>query len=177
MRNALGLLSNLWEEKNLSDVTFKFANKTIEAHTLILASSSPVLAAMFQHGFQENRERVVEIQDIAPNVFESLLRYIYTGGVDFKCVDAAELMVAADKYGIVSLKEDSAQFLSQNITLGNASCYLVLSHLHTLPTLLQSTLDFMSRNAQAICSSNDWMDVIKNYPELSFTAMQRMARI
>lgn len=116
-RNALGLLSNLWEDKNCSDVTFKFANKTIEAHTLILASASPVLAAMFQHDFQENRERVVEIQDIAPNVFESLLRYIYTGIVDFKSGDEEELMVVADKYGIVSLKEESAQVLSHAVCL------------------------------------------------------------
>ena len=32
----------------------------------------------------------------------------------------------------------------------------------------------MSKNAKAICSRKDWMEIIKNYPELSFAAMQMM---
>jgi hypothetical protein len=32
----------------------------------------------------------------------------------------------------------------------------------------------MSKNAKAICARKDWMDIIKNYPELSFEATQRM---
>ncbi len=174
--SVLNHLSNLWESKTLADVTFKCKEKSIKAHISIIASGSPVLAAMFQHDFVENRERIVEISDIKPIVFESLLRYFYTGDVNLEIADVAQLLVAADKYGVDSLKDECSQFLSRNVALENSVQYLVLSHLHNSAELHEKTLDFLSRNAEAVCCRKDWMEVIKNYPELSFTAMQRMAK-
>ena len=48
-KNVLKYLEKLWEEEVLSDVTFKCGDNSIKAHTLILASGSPVLAAMLQN--------------------------------------------------------------------------------------------------------------------------------
>lgn len=173
-KTVLNHLQNLWMKKTLSDVTFECRGKTIKGHSLILSSGSPVFAAMFKHEFQEKEKKVVEIKDIKSNVFEQLLQYMYTGEIDFKCIDAAELMVAADKYEVDSLKEECASYLSQDITVENASRYLVLAHVHNSSILHQATLNFMSKNAKAICSRKDWMEIIKNYPELSFAAMQMM---
>lgn len=176
-KRVLNHLSELWESKTLADVTFKCAEKSIKAHTLILASGSPVLAAMFQHDFVENRERVIEISDINPIVFENLLRYIYTGDVGLlEITHVAQLLVAADKYDVDYLKDECAQLLSRNVTLETATEYLVLSHLHNSSELHELTLEFMSGNAEAVCCRNDWMEVIKNYPELSFIVVQRMVK-
>ncbi len=167
-------LSNLWTNKTLADVTFKCKERTIKAHTLIVASGSPVMAAMFQNNFKENRERVVEINEIAANVFEDLLRYIYTGETDFRNTEVDKLLVAADMYGIDSLKEECASHLSKNLTIENVIGILVLAHLHNSQGLYEAALNFMSKNAKAVCSRKDWMVVIKKYPELSFAAMQLM---
>lgn len=167
-------LSNLWTNKTLADVTFKCKERTIKAHTLIVASGSPVMAAMFQNNFKENRERVVEINEIAANVFEDLLRYIYTGETDFRNMEVDKLLVAADMYGIDSLKEECASHLSKNLTIENVLGILVLAHLHNSQGLYEAALNFMSKNAKAVCSRKDWMVVIKKYPELSFAAMQLM---
>jgi hypothetical protein len=172
-QHVLDHLLNLWNTKTLSDVTFKCKNNNIKAHTLILASGSPVLAAMFQHNFRENQEKVVEIKDINPEVFEELLCYIYTGNFNSgRNVDVAELLVAADKYAVETLKEECALILSRKLTVENAAQYLVLAHLHNSPKLREASLDFISNNAKAICSRKDWMEIIKNYPELCFQATQ-----
>ncbi|XP_046450190.1 speckle-type POZ protein-like [Daphnia pulex] len=172
-RHVLDHLLNLWNTKTLSDVTFNCKNKNIKAHTLILASGSPVLAAMFQHNFRENQEKVVEIKDINPEVFEELLCYIYNGNFNSgRNVDAAELLVAADKYAVEALKEECALVLSRELKVENAAQYLVLAHLHDSPKLHEASLDFISKNAKAICSSKDWMEITKNYPELCFQATQ-----
>ena len=42
-KHVLGYLEKLWEKKTMSDVTFKCGDEFINAHTLILASGSPVL--------------------------------------------------------------------------------------------------------------------------------------
>ena len=170
---VLDHLLNLWTNKTLADVSFKCKERSIKAHTLIVASGSPIMAAMF-NDFKENRERVVEIEEIEGDVFERLLRYIYTGETDFAIGNADKLLVAADMYAIDSLKEECASHLSQNISIENAARFLVLAHLHNASGLYEATLSFMSKNGKAICSRKDWMEIIKSYPELSFAAMQRM---
>ena len=173
-QHVLDHLSNLWNTKTLSDVTFNCKKNSIKAHTLILASGSPVLAAMFQHNFKENHEKVVLIKEIEPNVFEELLCYIYTGRFNGsgRNVDVAELFIAADKYAVETLKEECALILSRKLKVENAAQYLVLAHLHNSPRLHEASLDFISKNAKAICSRKDWMEIIKNYPELCFHATQ-----
>ncbi|EFX77564.1 hypothetical protein DAPPUDRAFT_321331 [Daphnia pulex] len=129
---------------------------------------------MFQNDFKEKMERTVEIKDIQPNVFDHLLRYIYTGDADLDNVDVGGLLAASEKYGMDSLKEECAVRLSQDLNVENAVRNLVLAHFHNSPTLHQSTLDFMSKKAKLICSRADWLELIKNYPDLSFVAMQMM---
>src|SRR5699024_5992251 len=71
--------------------------KEIKAHKLILASRSPVFAAMFEHELEESKQNRVVITDIKPEVAESMVRYIYAGKVDSFELYAMELLEAADK--------------------------------------------------------------------------------
>ena len=173
-KHVLDNLRNLWIEKTLADVTFKFEEKVIKAHSLIVASGSPVFCAMFQNDFKEKSERIVEIKDIHPNVFDHLLRYIYTGDADLDNVDVGGLLAASEKYGMDSLKEECALRLSQDLNVENAVRNLVLAHLNNSLVLQQYTLDFISKNSKTICCRADWMELIKNYPELSFAAVKKM---
>jgi speckle-type POZ protein len=175
-KHVVDHLLNLWSEKPLADVTFKFKRKIIKAHMMIVSSGSPVFCAMFQNDFKEKLERTVEIKDIQPNVFDHLLRYIYTGNADLDNVDVSALLAASEKYGMDSLKEECALRLSQDLNVENAVRNLVLAHLNNSPVLQQSTLDFISKNSKTICSRKDWMELIKNYPELSFAAVQKMVK-
>ncbi|XP_046449858.1 TD and POZ domain-containing protein 1-like [Daphnia pulex] len=177
-QHVLDHLLTLWNTKTLSDVTFNCQGKSIKAHTLILASGSPVLAAMFQLNLRENQEKVVEINDINPEVFEELLCYIYTGNFNSgRNVDAAELFVAADKYSVETLKEECALVLSRKLKVGNAAQYLVLSYDHYSPKLYEASIDFITKNAKAVCSRKDWMTIIKNYPEICFQVTQLMLSV
>lgn len=171
---VLSHLRNLWENKSLTDVTFKCGDKTIEAHSIIISSASRVFTAIFENGFKESKERVIQVVDIKPEVLEQLLRYTYTGDVDLKTLNVSDLMIAADKYSIDTLKGECAYYLSKKITMDNANLYLVLAHLHQAPILYENVLAFMSKNAQKISTRKDWLQLIKNYPELVFAVVQRM---
>jgi hypothetical protein len=60
----------------------------------------------------------------------------------------------------------------------NAGEYLVLAHRINCVKLRESSLDFMAKNAKAICSRREeWIEIIKNYPELCFEVMQLMANL
>ena len=103
------LLSVQWT----SDVQFVVQGEIIGAHVEMLTTGlSPVLAAMFRNDFTEKRTRIVEIQDISPQVFKKLLCYLYTGAVGELDVHMARaLLTAADKYQIESLKKMCQQSL------------------------------------------------------------------
>ena len=177
-KHVLDNLQKLWEHKTRSDVTFQCGDQVIKAHTLILASGSPVLAAMFENGFKESRDGVVLIVDIEAKVFENLLRYIYVG--DCELLKSGEgmvdLFVAADKYDVESLKKECELHFLQTLAVENATQYLVLSHLHNSPALNESALDFIAKNAKSVCSREDWMEMIETYPKLCFQAVKRIAK-
>ena len=175
-QNVLTYLSHLWESKTLADVTFRCEDKDIEAHTLIISSGSPVLAAMFQNEFKEKQERIAIIRETRADVFEKLLYFIYTGDFDFGFHDIAALLVAADMYDVDALKKQCEKHLSKNVTLTEATNYLILSHLHNAEDLLVATMIYMQKNSEKICTKSEWLSVITNYPELGFIATQFMIK-
>ena len=175
-KHVLEHLSTLLENQTLADVTFKVGKEVFKAHSNILASGSPVLSAMFTQDFTESRTRVVEIKNTRSQVFKQFLQYIYTGKAEMEQENMArDLLVAADKYGVESLKEECASVLTKNLKVENAIETLILAHLHSIPHLLQESLSFMATRGKAIISrTEDWMYLMKNYPELSFKANQLM---
>ena len=55
----------------------------------------------------ENSSNKIEIQDVEPDVFQEVLRFIYTGRVPLTAMEnvAAALLAAADKYFFDQLKK------------------------------------------------------------------------
>ena len=131
-KNVLGHLAKLLKEQTLTDITFKVKNETFKAHTIIVAAGSPVLSAMFKNNLIENRTRIVEVKDTKPQVFKQLLQYLYTGNasqIEHGGM-AHYLFVAADTYGVESLKEECVSVLIKNLKVENAVHTLVFTHLH-----------------------------------------------
>ncbi len=71
--------------------------RSFDAHKAILSSTSKVFAAMFVNETTEKLSNHVDIQDIHPDVFQEVLRFIYTGRVPLEKMTAS-LLAAADKY-------------------------------------------------------------------------------
>ena len=65
-----------------ADVTLVIKKKEFPAHKAILAARSTVFAAMFQHDMREAASNRVGIVEIEPDIFQAVLRFIYTDQVD-----------------------------------------------------------------------------------------------
>ena len=143
---------------------------------MLTSADSPVLAAMFHHDCKESRNLIVEVEDILPEVFQEVLRFLYTGSVKAMDTLAMDLLVAADKYQIESLKQECSSALSKKLAVGNATGILVLAHLHSCSKLFKSTLDFIAKNAEAIVELPDWRDFVKHHPDLCVEATKVMVR-
>ena len=78
-------------------MTLNVGGHSFDAHKAILSSTSKVFAVMFVHETTEKLSNHVDIQDIHPDVFQEVLRFIYTGRVPLEKMTAS-LLAAADKY-------------------------------------------------------------------------------
>merc|ERR1712098_419546 len=71
-------LHQLYATKEYADITITCGGKIFKCHKSILASRSPVFAAMFKSNMKEMRTGRVEIKNLTPQVLECLLEYVYT---------------------------------------------------------------------------------------------------
>ena len=149
-------LEKLFNNRSGTDVCFIIEEKEIKAHKLILSTRSPVFAAMVESGMKESLENHVEINDIAPDIFEALLRFVYTDRVDLNQVNVQDLLVAADKYMLSLLKLDCQKFLSERLTTENCSEMLALADLHNCVHLKRSALHFIRLHRGVIMQSDGW---------------------
>jgi len=161
-------LEQFFNNRSEADVCFVINGKEIKAHKMILSARSPVFFAMLKSGMKESTENRVQINDIAPDTFEVLLRFIYTDRVDVTQIDAKDLLAAANKYLLPLLKLQCQQFLCQTITLGNYVELLLLADLHNAVHLKKSVLNFIRMNRENIMQTDAWKNFKQSRPDLSF---------
>ncbi|MBA0555480.1 hypothetical protein Golob_025656, partial [Gossypium lobatum] len=111
----------------LSDVTFLVEGRRFYAHRICLLASSDAFRAMFDGGYREKDARDIEIPNIRWEVFELMMRFIYTGSVDVTLDIAQDLLGAADQYLLEGLKRLCEYTIAQDVTLDNVSSMYELS--------------------------------------------------
>lgn len=124
--------SKLFDEGPYHDVEFICGDQTIKAHKNILCSRSSVFASMLQSDMVEGKTGQVNIQDIDSAIFRQFLKSLYTGILPKLTVDSAfQFYEASDKYGTDVVKQQCANFLTDNLSAENACDILILSDRHS----------------------------------------------
>jgi len=119
----------------------------------------------------ENR---VEINDISPDIFEALLRFIYTDRVNFAQLDVQDLLVAANKYMIPLLKLECQKNLSERLTTRNCVEMLALADLHNCVHLKRSAANFILHNRDGVMQSDGWKDLKQSRPDLTIDVLESL---
>jgi speckle-type POZ protein len=171
--------TNLLESQVMADVKLIVKGEEMAAHATILAAASPVFATMFEPGkFEEGQSKNVEIDDIEPEVFQQLLRYVYTGTAPKLEEETITepLFLAADKYQMDKIKERCKESLIRKLSLENAVRYLVMAHLHSAGRLQEASIQFLVGCRNEIWDRPEWKKLIDTYPELFYLASRRMVK-
>ncbi|KAK4376279.1 hypothetical protein RND71_006956 [Anisodus tanguticus] len=127
----------------LSDVTFLVEGKRFYAHRICLLASSNAFRAMFDGGYRERDAKDIEIPNIPWNVFELMMRYIYTGSVDVNMDVAQDLLRAADQYLLEGLKRLCEYAIAQDISVENVSLMFELSEAFNALSLRNACILFI----------------------------------
>ena len=162
-------LQELFDGMQLSDVKFNVRGREFPAHKNILAARSKVFEAMFKHPTKENSTNQIEIEDIKPEVFNQLLRFIYTGKVPLEKLTtmAAGLFIAADKYLLDGLKKESENYLLRHMSADNCiELLLNFNLLNSAEELKKESARFFRLHQDDVVATGHWEMVKKDNPAL-----------
>uniref|UniRef100_A0A8D8H5Z8 Speckle-type POZ protein-like B n=1 Tax=Culex pipiens TaxID=7175 RepID=A0A8D8H5Z8_CULPI len=169
----------LVDGQRFGDVTVKVGDKRFRVYKGILASRSPVFAAMFEHSMKEKIKSVVTIVDVEPDVFHELLRYIYTDKVQNLTTLAYQLFAAADKYDIGTLKTLCRMSILANISTENATDALKCADLHLDSEMKQHTLKFLRKNSGSLLAMTEtagWKAFELTFPHLAIEVLKAIVK-
>ena len=169
------LLTNLakfFMSMSNSDVTFVIGKKEFQAHKTILSARSPVFAAMFQHNMKEASLNRVDVVDIEPDIFQALLRFIYTDQVDLTSENSEDLLSAANRYHLDLLKWNCETFLFQNLKTTNCCRLLCLADLHGATNLKSAAIKFIRKFSADVLKTEEWKQLKKSRPDLAIEIVE-----
>ncbi|XP_020102633.1 ARM REPEAT PROTEIN INTERACTING WITH ABF2, partial [Ananas comosus] len=151
----------------LSDVTFLVEGKRFYAHRIALLASSETFRAMFDGGYREKDARDIEIPNIRWEVFELMMRFIYTGSVEVTTDIAQELLRAADQYLLEGLKRLCEYAIAQDVNLENISVMYELSEAFNAMSLRHTCILFILEQFDRICTQPGYFHLIQRIiPEI-----------
>ncbi|CAL5007477.1 unnamed protein product [Urochloa decumbens] len=153
-------LGNLLDAGDGVDVAFSVGGETFSAHKAVLAMRSPVFKAELFGRMRESKEQLVTIEEMQPDVFRSLLHFIYTDslpGMDDPEGDVNKdmihhLLVAADRYAVDRLKLVCQSILCKKLDVETVSATLALAYQHNCDRLKDICLEFITSSATVMDS-------------------------
>ena len=157
----------LFDNKTSTDVVIDVKGQKFDVHKVVLAARSPVFHAMFQNDLTEKKTNTLEIQDIEPDVFAEVLRFLYTDEINNLDELSTDLLAASDKYMLDLLKAKCEVSLSRNITVESCGTLLILSHLYSSRGLKKKLLDFARSHSDVVVETTSWQELLKSaHPQL-----------
>ncbi|XP_049995840.1 speckle-type POZ protein-like isoform X2 [Alexandromys fortis] len=186
-------VSVVQDSVNVSGYTNTNTLKVPECRLAEDLARSPVFSAMFEHEMEECKKNRVEINDLDPEVFKEMMRFVYTGKAPNLDKMADNLLAAADKYALERLKVMCEEALCSSLSVDNVADTLVLADLHSAEQLKAQAIDFINRcsvlrqlgckdgknwnNNQAtdIMETPGWKSMIQSHPHLVAEAFRALA--
>lgn len=169
-------MGHLLESQVFSDVLLAVDGLEFRSHKAVLAARCPVFAAMFWHDMEENTKNRVEIIDVAQDVFQEFLCFIYTDRAPNLEKFAETLLVVADKYAVAKLKRMCEERLCSDLSTNTAAERLAFADMHNARQLKSHAIDFISVNILSVMETEGWKRVSQKQPHLIVEVFQNMAR-
>ncbi|KAG4061941.1 hypothetical protein PC123_g3193 [Phytophthora cactorum] len=172
MTTHLRLLVN---NKLMSDVVFVVEGTDIFAHKCICIRS-PFFKTLLSGEISQSRALRVKIADVSRATFLALVEYVYTDKVNVSS-DNVELFVAADRFGIESLKKQCSKKLLESLCIDNAAKTLLAAIQHNDPVLRDTCFSFTLRNLEKVSKTKSFHEMAKRDPEMVVKIVQKVSTL
>jgi speckle-type POZ protein len=177
---------DIHKASDLTDVSFQVDGETFRAHRLVLAARSPVLRAELFGQTAEVQQAsspiAIQVQDMKASTFKSMLHYMYHGLLPAETAwpmsECQNLHVAADKYGLDTLKQTCEEILCASVTTDTVLSSLQFAEERACLKLKSRCLDFLAdgEKFKAVAVTNEYIDLMKKVPSLLDHVQNRFKR-
>eukprot|EP00644_Phytophthora_capsici_P006191 jgi/Phyca11/117000/e_gw1.32.190.1 len=169
---AVSHLRSLVNNQLMSDMTFLVEGEPIFGHKSLCIRCN-YFKAMFTGEMKESTAHEVEISDLSRATFLSLLEYVYTDRLTVADDGIKELFVAADRYGIESLKRLCAQKLLKSVSVENVSSILQAADQHNAPSLRDECFAFTLQHFDTVSKTPSFLEMARTNIELALQILQQ----
>ncbi|XP_064606856.1 BTB/POZ domain-containing protein 19-like [Liolophura sinensis] len=158
-------MKKLVNSKDHSDIRFVIGpnRKNIYAHKCILAARCPVFGAMFADQSQKNgspeKDVPFVLSDMSPDVFLSVLEFIYTNCVTLKKDSAIDVLATALEYGLDELRKVCVDYLVKQLTCDNVCEVLQAAVTYSQDNLREQALVYIERNTATVLKSKSFSEL------------------
>ncbi|XP_071156170.1 BTB/POZ domain-containing protein 6-like [Mytilus edulis] len=154
-------LKYLLFKETLSDVHFIFNNDyssgRVPAHTFVLAMRSAVFEDELFTERAEHEDILVE--DISKDIFEMMLKYIYTNMTKITNANSVGLLQAAMKYQIQGLADLCVAHMERSLNRNNVCKILDEAVNFEIPSLKTSALYFLSNFTREVFKTEGFLSL------------------
>ncbi|KAH1175676.1 hypothetical protein KIL84_022201 [Mauremys mutica] len=126
---------------------------------VLLAAVSPYFKDIFTSSCKESQGGEVVLQDMAPSILQSILKYIYTEELSLSLETAPDLFAAASKLQILPLVEICCRFLLKTISIQNCIGLYRLAQAYNHQALLYATTQLITLNFGRFCEDDDFLSL------------------
>ncbi|XKL63689.1 hypothetical protein PGB90_006053 [Kerria lacca] len=156
-RNAV-----MFNNELMADVHFLVGSpgktEKIPAHKYILAIGSSVFYTMFYGALPEQND-TIEILDVEPSAFRTLLKYLYSDDIDLESNTVLATLNVAKKYLVPYLAHACVTYLGKNLNEENACFLLSQSKYFEEPDLMQRCWEVIDAQAEMVLKSEDFVNI------------------
>jgi len=142
-------LEKVFMNKEFSDIVVKCGNISFAAHKVILASRSPVFKTLLKANLEMKIKHAVYINDVNPEVMAEMLRFMYTGKAFNLDKIGMDLLIAAEKYQMKSLKEVCEKKFIRSNNIGNYFSLLIMGHKNS-SNVKKAVLKFVVKKRKSV---------------------------
>ncbi|CAG5101078.1 Similar to spop: Speckle-type POZ protein (Xenopus tropicalis) [Cotesia congregata] len=147
-------LERLYWSKDDTDITIVVEGRRFPAHKIFLKMRSQFLAELLS---QDTTKKDLLLEDIKSTIFEKVLKFIYTDRADNLGDAAAQVLEAADKFQLETLKTICEESLSRSLNRENFIEIISLADRHFAINLKNYALEFFGAISEDIVNSYEFM--------------------
>ena len=151
------------------DLKINCQGKLFNCHKLVISCQSDAFCKMLNNSgirMLHVKNGEVKIDDVKPEVMETLIYFIYHDAIQDETKINSELLLAADRYKILGLMYVSAVYLEANLSLENGLDVMISAYITNQKSLFAVASKFVCKNKCGLIKSDFWNEMLTSKPEL-----------
>ena len=148
------------------DMEITVGSETYRVHRETMAAKSDYFRAVMSSQMEEAREKRVIIGDLDPDIMRLVIEFCYTNQVSLIDDNFHQVLSAAFRFCIESLKDVCIKFIESRITVSNCTRLIHSFQQYSLTQLLRKAIGFSLENFDLVCETPEFFDIEEDIWEI-----------